>query len=456
MAEKPTIAIAGCGYVGLTTAAILAHCGYRVYALEPLAERLDVIKSGRSFFYEAGLDELIATGLKEGNLIPTDSYQAAIPDSQIVFCCMGTPDNPDGSSNLSYVFGAVEETAAHLQPDGIFVQKSTVPVGTGDRIKAVFANAGKAVRYVSNPEFLREGTAILDTLWTDRIVAGGDDRKAVEAILALYRDIEAAQHNLARIAHLTPPANAEATRYIALGQNAAELVKVSANAFLALKISFANSIAKLADQTNADITEVMAAVGADARIGAAFLNAGRGYGGGCFPKDVSGLIRSAEEYGVDMRIMDAASDLNASMPHYLIQKVERLAGTPQPLHGSRVAVLGLAFKAGTSDTRRSPAIAIANTVADMGAQVTAYDPKAMTEAKPELADNIVLADSVDEALDQAEWIFVATDWPDFLQLDFAQLKADNPHLVGIADGMNRLDPTAIKAAGLTYVGIGRS
>jgi UDPglucose 6-dehydrogenase len=453
-ANKPTVTIIGCGYVGVTTAVILANCGYKVYALEPLKARLESLKAGKSFFYEEGVEELLRAGLKNGNLVVTDSYEESVKESGVVFCCMGTPDNPDGSSNLAYVFGAVEGAVPHLKASTVFVQKSTVPVGTGDRIRSMFVEAGVEAAYVSNPEFLREGTAIFDTLWTDRIVVGSEDQAAAEKVADLYRSIETAQNELGELAGITAPEAAVRTQYITMGQNAAELVKVSANAFLALKISFANSIAKLADKAHADITEVMAAVGSDKRIGKAFFNAGRGYGGGCFPKDVSGLIRSAQDYGVEMGIMQAVSDLNASMPHYIINKVENVLDTPQPLHDAKVAVLGLSFKAGTSDTRRSPAIAITNTLVDRGAKVVAYDPQAMHEAKPDLLDAVQLVDSMDAALKGTEVLFITTDWPEFVKLDLPKLKSDSTVSV-IVDCMNCLDQTAVEQQGLTYIGVGK-
>ncbi len=449
--QKPTVAILGCGYVGLTTAAILANCGYKVYALEPLADRLSIIQSGKSFFYEAGIDALITEGLKREALVVTDSYESAVREADIIFCCMGTPDNPDGSSNLTYVFDAVRRIAPLIKPSAIFVQKSTVPVGTGDEIRSAFKAADVDVAYVSNPEFLREGTAILDTLWADRIVVGSDDSEAAAAVLDVYRDIEASQKAVAQTAGLSQPNHSATTRYMAMGQNAAELVKVSANAFLALKISFANSIAKLADETQADITEVMDAVGADKRIGRAFLNAGRGYGGGCFPKDVSGLIRSAESYGVKLDIMHAVETLNDSMPDYIIDKV---AATTSIEH-KKIAVLGLAFKSGTSDTRRSPAIAIANALVSRGADVIAYDPQALHEAKSDLEPAITLATSLEQAVKEAELLFVATDWPEFTQLDFQSLaKLSTARLV--VDCMNCLDPATVRASGFDYIGVGRS
>jgi UDPglucose 6-dehydrogenase len=446
--QKPTITIIGCGYVGLTTAAILSNCGFKVYALEINSTRLNAIKKGRSFFFEAGIDPLIAKGVRSGNLIPTDTYDEAMANSSIVFSCVGTPDNSDGSSNLSYVFQAAEQTAALIAPGTIFVQKSTVPVGTGVRVEKVFKKAGKDIRYVSNPEFLRESTAVIDTLWFDRIVCGSNDRDAAQAVLDVYREIENCHEQIAQVAGLQSPKNIPVARYISTTRNSAELIKVTANAFLALKISFANSIAKLADKADGDVDEVMDAVGADRRIGRAFLNAGRGFGGGCFPKDVSGLIRSAQEYGVDMEIMNAAAEVNNSMPHYIINKAKvALAGS---FEGKKCTVLGLSFKAGTSDTRRSPAIAIANTLLGEGATVHAYDPESAQEAKADLAPAVVLDDSLTAALQDAECVFIATDWHEFKEFDWSQVQTKL-----LVDAMNCLDKTKLPSA-TQYMGVGKN
>lgn len=447
MSNITTVGVIGSGYVGLTTAAIFANAGFKVYAIEINPERLASIQRGKSFFYEVGIDPLLATALDTKRLVATGSYEAAIPACDIVFSCVGTPDNPDGSSNLSYVFDAAQTAAGFLRSGSIFVQKSTVPVGTGEKIETLFEEAGKHIRYVSNPEFLREGTAISDTLWFDRIVTGSNDSTAADEVADMYRAMELQRDTIARTAGIAAPATTAAGSYVTTSRNSAELIKVTANAFLSLKISFANSIAKLADQAGADVGEVMDAVGADRRIGRAFLNAGRGYGGGCFPKDVSGLIRSAEDYGVNMEIMLAASDVNASMPHYIIAKTAETLG--EMLKGKKVAVFGLAFKPGTSDTRRSPAVAIANTLADEGAEVKAYDPEAMAEAQPELQPGVTLCSSATAAAAAADVIFVATDWPEFKTFDYKNTKAV------IVDCMNTLDAAAIKQAGLTYIGVGR-
>lgn len=446
-----TITILGAGYVGLTTAALFANAGFKVFALEPNAQRLSTIKNGKSFFYEEGLDSIIRSALASGNLIPTASYAGSVPSSDIIISAVGTPDKPDGSSNLSYVFAAAEETAKHIKSEAIFVQKSTVPVGTGRKVETILKANGKTNPYVSNPEFLREGTALYDTLYFDRVVAGGDDEAAVTKILDVYRHVEARRNAIAKQAGI--PVGKSDGRYIATNLNSAELIKVTSNAFLALKISFANSIAILADKVGADIVEVMDAVGADARIGRAFLNAGRGYGGGCFPKDVSGLIMSGLENGVDLEIMQAAQAVNDSMPGYIIEKLQKALGVSN-LDGKKVAVLGLAFKAGTSDVRRSPGVALANSLQQSGAQVITYDPKAAEEAARDLLRGVEQAQSMAQAIKSADAIVIATEWQEFLDYPLSQYKTMMDGGVFV-DAINRFRPQQVKSCGLTYVGVGR-
>lgn len=446
--DVKTVAVIGTGYVGVTTSAILANAGYKVYALDISEDRLQALREGRSFFYEEGINPLIKTAVDDGSLVPTASYEEAVSNSKFVFSCVGTPDKPDGSTNLDYVFAAAEECAKYIKPGSIYIQKSTVPVGTGRKVSEVFN--GKDVVYTSNPEFLREGTAVLDTLFFDRIVVGGSDKNAVHEVLSLYRDVEKNQQQIAKLADLKP--KEIKGEYIATNLDSAELIKVTANAFLALKISFANSIAQLADKTDADVVEVMNATGADPRIGRAFLNAGRGYGGGCFPKDVKGLISSAESYGVDLEIMKAADKLNRQMPEYIVNKAKQSIGD---FGGKKVAVLGLSFKAGTSDARKSPGIKIANTLAKTGAQVSAYDPEANKEAKEDLSDSVNLTDSTQEAVKDTEIIFVATDWPEFKSLDLSELKSAMSGSL-LVDCMNIYDPSEAEKSGFEFIGVGRS
>lgn len=446
-----TITVLGAGYVGLTSAALFAHCGYKVYLIEPNKERLDVIKKGRSFFYEEGLDPIIKMAIDAGDLIPTNSYKDSVPQSDVIFSCVGTPDNPDGSSNLSYVFSAAEETAKHAKKGAVYVQKSTVPVGTGLKVIDLFKEENVSIDYVSNPEFLREGTAVYDTLYFDRVVVGGDNKHAVDTVLDIYFALERFRDHIAHVAKI--PNGARGDQYIATSLNSAELIKVTSNAFLALKISFANSIAMLADKAGADVVEVMDAVGADNRIGRAFFNAGRGYGGGCFPKDVSGLISSGLEYGVDLEIMQAAQKQNVMMPEYVVDKLQNTIDGQ--LENKRVAVLGLAFKAGTSDVRKSPGIAIANTLEKVGANVVAYDPRANEEAAADLRKGVHHVETIEEAIKDVDAVVIATEWNEILNYPAASFKR---HMNGslLLDAVNQYDVTEAKAAGLEYVGIGHN
>lgn len=447
--QAKTITILGAGYVGLTTAALLAQSDYVVYVVEPNPKRLEAIQSGRSFFFEEGIDPIIKKGIDEGSLIATDSYEESVPDADIVFSCVGTPDNPDGSSNLSYVFGAAEEAAQYLKPGAVYVQKSTVPVGTGRKVIALLAEKSVDISYVSNPEFLREGTAVYDTLYFDRVVAGGDDETAITAVLDVYRQLEAHRDAIAAVGAIkTGPRKG---LYISTKLNSAELIKVTANAFLALKISFANSIAMLADRVDADVVEVMDAVGADERIGRAFLNAGRGYGGGCFPKDVSGLISSALQNGIDMEVMQSAQAINAAMPGYIVEKLKNQLGT---LEGKTVAVFGLAFKAGTSDVRKSPGVAIANTLSKANAKTIAYDPQANEEAQEDLRRDITLVEDPLKAVSGADAIIIATEWPEFKEFSLPDLTSRMQGNV-LVDAVNIIDKQQATSQGLSYIGVGR-
>ncbi len=450
--NHPTITILGTGYVGLTTAALFAAAGLKTYVVDPNESRLQAVREGRSFFYEEGLDPLVAHGVKSKLLVPTSSYAESVPHSDIVISAVGTPDNPDGSSNLTYLFAAAEEATKHLKPTAVYVQKSTVPVGTGGRITKLFAEKGTGAAYVSNPEFLRESTALRDSLWFDRIVVGGPDEEALDRVTAVYRAVHEARDEIAGIAGLDAPDTLPAERYMATSLESAELIKVTANAFLALKISFANSIAKFADQTGADITEVMDGIGSDTRIGRSFLNAGRGYGGGCFPKDVSGLISSASKHGAEQPIMIAASEVNESMPGYIVNKAKKALGE---LPGKKIAVLGLAFKSGTSDARRSPGVKLANIMSHDGATVTAYDPEANSEAEEELRKGVTVCKSVSETVKDVDAVFLATDWAEFLSYDLEKLAKEMKGKFFI-DCMNAFSIVRVEDAGLRYMGVGRA
>ena len=452
MTSSPTIAVIGTGYVGLTTAAILANAGYRVRALDVDEHKIATIREGKSHFYEHGLTPLIGAAIASGALTATTDYAEAIPGADIAISCVGTPDNPDGSPNLEHVYQSARDIVAHADRPLIYVQKSTVPVGTGADLSDLFGREfpDASVSYISNPEFLRESSAISDTLGADRVIVGGEDVETVERVAALYRSVDEQRAALAATAQITPPPDDYELQLVKTTVKSAELVKVSANAFLALKISFANSIAKLADAAEADVVEVMDGIGLDRRIGRAFLNAGRGYGGGCFPKDVSGLISTAHHHGIDLHIMQAATEVNDSMPGYVVHRAKRAFGS---LEGVEVGVLGLAFKSGTSDARKSPAVAIANSLAHENAHVRAYDPYANDEAAPDVNREVAIMESQEAALSGAQIAFIATDWPQFKELDYTHLASQGVELV--VDCMNALDETVVTEAGLRYVGVGR-
>lgn len=450
------ITVIGAGYVGLTQATIFANAGIRVYALDVDQKRINTIRQGRSFFYEKNLDPLVAHAVKTGTLTATTSYEEALAEADVIFSCVGTPDNPDGSSNLTYIFDVVDMLIKTIgDRPTILVQKSTVPVGTGEKIMKLLAESAPKITYVSNPEFLREGSALSDSLWFDRIVIGAQNKTAGEAVQNLYKQVSKKRTSIAARAGITATTQDNtAGEYITTSVSSAELIKVTANAFLATKITFANNIAKLADAAGADIIEVMDAVGADPRIGKSFLHAGRGFGGGCFPKDVSGLISSANEYGVEIDILHAVTQENDSMPGYIVEKVIRQAGSLVCKH---VTVLGLAYKAGTSDTRRSPSIAIANLLLQRGgAIVTVHDPVVVAhQLEDALADDIAVAGSISDALEGADIVFVATDWPEFTSLAPTDYKAFMNGTIFV-DCMNSFSPDKVKAAGLRYIGVGRS
>lgn len=444
MSKNHTVTVVGSGYVGTTTAALLAAIGVKTFALDIDQAKVDKLLSGKAPFYEAGLDSLVEYGIASGNLIPTGSYQDSITQSDIVISAVGTPDNADGSPNLEYVFQALESIAQNTKNPIIYVQKSTVPVGTGRRIIERFKQlSDKSFDYVSAPEFLREGTAIIDSIEPDRIVVGGSDDGSKQKIADLFDEISNQRESIAKIANQKiRELKAPSTHNMEI--ESAELTKVTANAFLALKISFANSIAKLADASNADIVEVMDAVGADARIGRAFLNAGRGYGGGCFPKDVNGLISASQDFGVNMDIMRAARELNQSMPEYIVEKIENQLGN---LSNKKVAVLGLAFKAGTSDVRKSPGIRIANLLKEKGALVNAFDPKANEEASTIIHDSIELFTNATDCQTGCDIVVIATDWDEFRE---ESLTADV-----VVDCVNMYEPAQIKSSNKLYIGVGR-
>ncbi len=460
--RKKKIAIVGIGYVGLSFAAVLSNCGYKVYAFDVDEKKVELLNQGKAFFSEKGLDGLISSGVKRGNLIGSTEFDKFLPKADIIFSCVGTPDLPDGSSNLTFIFDVARIVAEFAKDGVVYVQKSTVPVGTGREVMKVVNQENPKLKfsYVSNPEFLSEGSAVYDTFMMDRVVLGSDDKKAIDYVLGLYKSIQDCSSivklkdvsDFAHIYRAKQNGHQEEFKEVKTSLESAELIKVTSNALLSLKISFANSIALLCDEVGADINEVMDGVGMDKRIGRSFLYAGRGYGGGCFPKDVSGLISVAKKHKVDLPIMEASVCVNEQMPEIIVEKTKSKLGD---LEGKKVALLGLSFKPGTSDVRKSPAIKLARLFINEGCFVCTYDPKAMQEAKQSLGDDVVFVDSTEKALSGSDFVCIATEWPEFTEFDFVKVKNK---MVGslIVDCQNRLDKEKLKKEGFEYIGVGRS
>lgn len=426
------ISVIGTGYVGLTLSALLSKAGHKVYCIDVVPEKIETIKKGQSYFYELGLDNLVKFGINSGNLIPTLDYEEGVKDADLVFLSVGTPSGEDGGWDLTYVYEAVASAAKHIKDGAIFIQRSTVPVGTGKRAIAIIKETNPNVRftYLSSPEFLREGSAVLDSIIQDRIVVGGDNEEAKQKIFNLFEDIEKMAD---KITEETPEINKYACTYIMNGDHkegtfkdkcvstcleSAELIKVCSNTFLATKISFANNVARVCDQVGANVNEVMNGVGLDRRIGRSFLYAGLGFGGGCFPKDVKGLIRSTEGLGVDASLFQQVYDLNMSQVGYVVDQVKGMNILPP----TKVGVLGLAFKPGTSDVRVSPACRLCQSLARAGYDVVATDPQAIEESKKDYPEekNFKYVDTTEEVFKDADLVILATEWPEYKNLDYSK------------------------------------
>lgn len=452
---EKTIAVIGTGYVGLSTAAILSNVGFTVYTVDVDESKINTLKKGKSHFFEIGMDSFVKKGIESKKLIPTLNHEEALENADIVFSCVGTPDLPDGSPNLEYIFQVADSLASHAKNNVIFVQKSTVPVGTGKQLihHIEKQNPKLSFSYVSNPEFLREGSAVFDTLNMDRLVLGSNNEKARKTLIDIFKQVDEFSKTVNQddfieyaktyVNNLNDDGSFE-NRVIESNIESAELIKVTANAFLALKISFANSIALLCEKTDAQINEVMDGIGADRRISRSFLYAGLGWGGGCFPKDVSGLISTSESFGVTNPIMNGAVEINTRMIQTVLEKVKKL-------NKNRISILGLAFKPGTSDVRKSQSIKLANLLAEKGYSVKAFDPQAMHEAKEDLSERVQIVDSIETCMEDTEVIIVATEWNEFKKYNWSQISKE----ITIIDARNALDKEELKKLGFSYQGIGQ-
>jgi len=446
MTSDKSVAVIGSGYVGTVLAACLADLGQSVIGVEIDPEKLELLNKGVAPFYEEGLETRLKSAIDSGRLFFTDDYHLAMDKTHVVFLCVDTPPGTNGHPNMSSVAAAAESIGAAMHEKHVIVTKSTVPVGSGNWLEATIESAlpdgvdPDVICVVSNPEFLREGSAVEDFLHPDRIVVGGDNSDAVEKVSSVYEQV------LAQSFDTGDPSRKPIL--VKTDRATAETIKYAANAFLATKISFINEIANICESLDADVEEVAHAIGLDSRIGPRFLNAGVGWGGSCFGKDTAALASMAREHGIEPLILDAVRRGNTNQRHAIVRKLQHHL---RPLRGRRVTILGLAFKPGTDDTRDTPALTIIRSLEEKGAIIRASDP--MVSELPGAEDVKVFADGID-AIRGADAVVLLTEWPEFLALDFAEV-ADLMRGRVIIDGRNALDPEAAIGAGLVYEGIGR-
>jgi len=451
------VAIIGTGYVGLTTGVTLAYVGHEVICLDVDEFKLEKLRRGRAPIYEPGLEELLA--LVRERMHFTEDYAQAIPQADVVFIAVGTPSLPDGNPDLQYLRQAAHSVGAHLGPGfTVVVNKSTVPIGSGNWVESLVQEA-YATRnghkpqgqfaVASNPEFLREGSAIHDSLYPDRVVVGAEDQRALEVLYTLYRPI--LEQTFTPPSFIPRPEGLQAVPFIATDLASAELIKYSANAFLALKISFINEIAALAERVGADITQIAKGIGLDVRIGTRFLQAGIGWGGSCFGKDTAALIATARDYGLSMPIVAAAREVNYRQRERI---VEKLLAELKILKGRTIGLLGLTFKPNTDDLRDAPALDIARRLIERGVRVRVHDPVAMERARrehPHLA--LHYCETPEQVAEEADALVLVTEWAMYRELPWEEIARRMRRAV-LVDGRNFLDRAQMAALGFRYMGVG--
>ncbi|EJE51090.1 nucleotide sugar dehydrogenase [Acidovorax sp. CF316] len=437
------ITVIGTGYVGLVTGACLSEMGNHVVCLDLDARRIAALNQGQLPIHEPGLHDVVLRNARSGRLEFTTDIDRAVAHGMLQFIAVGTPPSEDGSADLQHVLAAARSIAERMAGYKLIVNKSTVPVGTADRVGEAVAGvlAGRGLpadfAVVSNPEFLKEGSAVQDFMRPDRVIVGSADERATELMRAVYA-----------------PFMRNRDRLVVMDVRSAEFTKYAANAMLATRISFMNELALLAEKLGADIENVRTGIGMDPRIGTHFLYAGTGYGGSCFPKDVRALIRTAQDAGQEFHILPAVKAVNDRQKQVLTDKIVARFGAD--LAGRRFALWGLAFKPGTDDMREAPSLAIIERLLALGAEVVAYDPQAMDQARQALGERpgLSFAQLADAALQGADALVIATEWKEFRSPDFAHLAATLRERV-VFDGRNLFEPAELRAAGLEYHAIGR-
>lgn len=432
------IAIIGSGYVGLVSGACIADFGHEVTCVDKELDKIRALQRGEIPIFEPGLHQLVSTNVQAGRLFFTNDLSKAVTDADVVFIAVGTPSRRgDGHADLTYVYACAREIAASVSGFTVVVTKSTVPVGTGDKIERIFREEfpNKEISVVSNPEFLREGAAISDFKRPDRIVIGTEDARAIELMREVYRPL-----------YLN-----EAPLYFC-ERRTSELIKYAANAFLAMKITFINEIADLCESIGADVQKVAKGIGMDKRIGDKFLHAGPGYGGSCFPKDTLALVKTAQDYGSPIRLIETTVAINDSRKRAMGRKVVNACGGD--VQGKTVAILGLTFKPNTDDMREAPSLSIIQSLQDGGAFIRCYDPEGMDAARDALAD-VVFTNDPYECSRNADAVVLVTEWDEFRALDFLRLKAlmKSPTFV---DLRNVYKPGDLIKHGFSYASVGRS
>jgi len=441
------VTIFGTGYVGLVTGTCLAEVGHDVTCVDIDAAKVEGLNRGVIPIYEPGLEPMVKANHASGRLKFTTDAAQAIANAEIIFIAVGTPPDEDGSADLKYVLKVAQTIGEHLVRPAVVVDKSTVPVGTADKVRATIAkaltarDADIAFDVVSNPEFLKEGAAVEDCMRPDRIILGAESASAIEKLKRLYA-----------------PFNRNHDRIVTMDVRAAELTKYAANAMLATKISFMNEIANIAERVGADIEMVRQGIGSDPRIGWHFIYPGAGYGGSCFPKDVQALARTAQQMGYESKLLDAVEAVNDAQKGHLFELIQRHfdRGEDEGVRGKTFAVWGLAFKPNTDDMREASSRRLLAQLWEAGATVRAYDPEAREEATRifGIRDDLVMCDSAAQALDGADALVVVTEWKQFRSPDFGALKQALGDAV-IFDGRNLYTPAEVEAAGIAYYGIGR-
>lgn len=427
------ITFIGHGYVGLVTAAVFADFGNRVYVIGHTKQKIDDLKKGIMPFFEPGLEELVKKNLKAGRITFALDYVPAIADSDIVFIAVGTPPIKTGDADISTVLNVAEKIGRNLGGYTVVATKSTVPTGTNKKVQTILNEVkpkGAEVDYASVPEFLREGSAISDTMNPDRVVIGTESSRARELLIKFHEPINAP--------------------VLLTNFETAELIKYAANSFLALKVSYANSIAKLSELLNADALKVLEGIGMDKRIGSMFLSPGPGYGGSCFPKDVRALISVAKDHDYAFSLLEDVENINHQARRDIIRKCRKILGD---VRGKRIGILGLAFKANTDDMRDAPAIDIISLLENDGAKITAFDPKSAANAKAVLP-NITYASDMYDVANKADLLIILTEWNEFREINFDELKSrmNTPNII---DARNIYDPERIRKYGFNYMGVGR-